>query len=156
MKIGLVFEFTGMKRPCWSTEVTEKESRCWVKRMQSSTGDIWRPFYEPDPCWSSQTNFTAVVEVHVPTHAVHPATVSRTPASGVGLIYQFTVHDILENCSLTLWMFLSVKKKPPEKYGCSGISTLFSQPCSQSGAHSVGRTWFVSLSPSCQVACFTA
>lgn len=95
--------------------------------MQNLPVDLSKPFYEPDPSWGSQTNFIVVVEVYVTTCAVHSATASRTPAWGVGLICQFTVHDSLENCWLSLLMLLSIKIIP-EKCGCSGTTTLFSQP----------------------------
>ena len=73
-----------------------------------------------------------MVEVHVPTHATHPATVSRTTAWAARLIYQSTVHDILENCWLSLLMLSSIKEIP-EKHGCSGTNSLFSQPSSRRG-----------------------
>lgn len=125
----------------------------WVlgQRMQSSTSDIGRPFYEADPSWGSQTNFTMVSEEHPPTHAAHPATVSRTLAWGVGLMCQFMVHYILENCWLSLLMLFSIKVNP-EKYVCSGTGSLFSHPCSRKGhtrqRNSVNNWTEPGLSPS--------
>lgn len=131
IKIGLVFEFTMIKRQYWSTEMTEKESGCWVGGCRAQLVTFEGHFINQTPA-----------EVHRPislrwwryTYPLVLSTqpVSRSPAWAVGLICQFTVHDIPENCWLSLLMLLSIKENP-EKYGCSGTSTLFSQPCSRKG-----------------------
>lgn len=105
--------------------MTEKESGCWVRgcRAQLVT-------FEDD--FMNQTNFTMVLEEQPLTPAAHLATVSRTLAFGLGLICQLIVHYILENCWLSLLMFLSIEVNS-EKYGCSGTSSLLSHPCSRRG-----------------------
>lgn len=158
MKIGLVFELTRIKRPCWSMKITEKESGCWVRGCRAQLVTLEDHFMKQTPAevhrpispWCRRNTHQLMLPTQ-PRLAAHPATVSRTLAWGVGLMCQFMVHYILENCWLSLLMLFSIKVNP-EKYVCSGTGSLFSHPCSRKGhtrqRNSVNNWTEPGLSPS--------